>query len=350
MAFVALIMPFLILVSILLIVLGVKSMRKWNERKRRGENPRQLGNVMATIIFCLGLMFLSIPAMGVFNFLVILGVQNISFTMQTINAFRLERAESERVIYWKKWTNDRVTNSFYLDGKTFSKVTPASFYLDFKDMQIGKPFANIKGNPDVDSIFEGLDWSLKSTRYYSTLCPVTNDKGLDIYYADGVWGRGLYVYSQEKKEIEEYYNDIANYDIQNIVCESEIYSEEGLLHRGNGDRYDRIQKNVILTGDSFAVWLELLDSAEVLESVDVPEIYIETRRAAISGTPLYGYDKKRLYAYTNDKIAYKYIELALFGDTIYLKPGIGYEYDSIFNVIPLPKDLNEYVLATIFDE
>ena len=165
---------FFILVSSVLIIV-------WKTRKRMGRNPKKWWRTLAVVLLVVNVIVLLIPV-GYIGFL---RVANNAGSDEVVYA------ESGKVLYWPMGEQGPTTSWFEMDGKRYERVSgrlsDSSFLHDGWDL-LGEPVANIMYDPSHSSAFNNFMWVILSGKTYSeqnisTLYPIKNDYGLDLYYA-----------------------------------------------------------------------------------------------------------------------------------------------------------------------
>lgn len=80
---------------------------------------------------------------------------------------------------------------------------------------------------------------------------------------------------------------------------------------------------------------------------DIPQHYREQAEDAKPGTPVSGYDERKINVYSRDKMACKCMNLALLEGQVYIKTDA---QGKVLYGYPLPDKLNQYLKDTIFAE
>ena len=166
---------FLIIASITLIVI-------WKARKRSGKNPKKWWRLVSIVLLIVNVILALIPV-GYLGFL--------RFSNDT-NKDEVVYAESGKVLYWPMGEYGPTTSWFEMDGIKYERVPGwlnDSSFLDNGWELLGEPIANIKYDPSHTSAFNNFMWILLSGKTYSennisTLYPIKNGYGLDLYYAE----------------------------------------------------------------------------------------------------------------------------------------------------------------------
>ncbi len=248
----------------------------------------------------------------------------------------------------------------FIVGKAFSvaysKYMTHSGLLDYSKERLGKPIANIKYNPSDSNSFNRFMWVLLSgqtisEQNISTIYPVKNDNDFEFYYVENSPGSaslagGTYFPESNLAYAKEYYENISNYDTQNLVCKYAVYtdseSQSGIRHDAP---YIDIEKRIVLKSEIFETISQLFNSEKTPDRVKIPEKYHDIDNAAIPGTPIFGYDERKLYAYSKDSMAFKHVYLVLIENQVYAEVESGSGYISGY---PLPNDINQYIIDTVF--
>jgi hypothetical protein len=103
-------------------------------------------------------------------------------------------------------------------------------------------------------------------------------------------------------------------------------------------------ESVNINKNTFETLYKISDSQN-LETIKIPEKYIDIRNKKNKGDPLWGYDSRRIYIYSKDKVTSKQVELDLIDGQIYRETGTG---EGNIKGYRLPNELNEYIKNEIF--
>lgn len=177
-------MAFLIIlffIAVFCILLSIVPIIIWNIRKRKGKNPKKWWLILPTILLIINVIVAMLPV-GYIGFL--------RFA-NNANEKPVIYADSGKVLYWPMGEYEPTTSWFEMDGIKYERVSGwlnDSSFLHNGEELLGKPVANIKYDPSHTSAFNNFMWILLSGKTYSeqnisTLYPIKNDYGLDLYYA-----------------------------------------------------------------------------------------------------------------------------------------------------------------------
>ena len=328
--FAAVIVFIALIISIICIIFIVI----YNKRKRRGDSPKKRGFVIPLIILIINCIIILIP-------IVFIGFLQINNSDAVTG---IERVDSSRVFYWPvDEDGHRVDNWFEMDGEKYWIERPSSIpsvTYSAKNAGWGEAIANItiekeKGNP-ATLFYElmtflgtghGSEWAFTSTVY-----PVNNENGFDICHVTGGSGGGLFFSNKDNGAIFKYYQDLSNYDTQNITVN--YYP----LNISEGERIDSygletLKKTVSLDADIISQAIEIQGEHNYdTESVDI-------------FTGEYEYDERIIVVHSKDKFASYRLYLLLYNGQVYVGDyaHLGYMDDGL-----LPPDINQYLIDNVF--
>lgn len=304
-------------------------------RKSKGKNPKKWSLIVPIILLIINVVVISFP------------VAYIGFIRYTNSTNRepVVYAKSGKMLYWPIKKYESAKDWFEMDGVKYIRFSGEIFSLEHSDDKLGEPVANIKNNPAENSALNRfVTWLLTGSTIdeinTSTIYPIINDNGFEFYKIIND------VYCPEEKFdlIKTYYEDIANYELQNVVSKNSVYSSKDSAKRGDTP-YINIKKEIILSPNTFDELHQMYNYDQNFEYVEIPDKYKEIDKAAVVGTPISGYDERSLYAYSNDKIAYIYIVLVLIENQVYVEKEASYDY---IRGCPLPDEMNQYIIETVF--
>lgn len=341
-------MAILFFVALFFIILNTIFIIIWNVGKRKGKPKKKRWLVIPTIFLIISIIVSLIPI----AYIGFLRYRN-SKSKDTIIY-----AKSGIVLYWPMGKYEPTTNWFEMNGKkyvTFRKgFSNEQFYLDYTDKKLGTPVANIKYDPSSSSPLNDfmctlLSGSTFSNQNISTVIPVKNKNNFELFYVKNSPGSstlagGTYCAEDTIASTKAYYKDIANYDTQNLVCTYCVYTKGKGFSEKNGNPYERIKKNITLKKGTFVEIQKIYDSKQSFD-VKIAQKYRDDDEKAVPLTPVFGYKEKVLYAYSKDKMAYMQVTLVLIDGKVYA------EYMSNNDKIsgyPLPHEMNEYIINTVF--
>ncbi|MFP3153045.1 hypothetical protein LQZ18_01170 [Lachnospiraceae bacterium ZAX-1] len=330
---------FIILSAILIIV--------WNVKKRKGKSPKKWWLVVPAVLLIINIVIALLPA-GYIGFL---RYANSSNNPDTIYA------ESGKTLYWPMGNYEPTTSWFEIDGVKcvrFRKgFSDEPFFLDYANEKLGEPIASLKYKQSDSSSFNNfmsvlLSGSTFSEQNISTVYPVDNDNGFAFYYVKNGLGSGTFCAEDELNRVKAYYADISNYDTQNLVCEYSVYTDdEKQSGKRNDAPYINMEKTVVLSAGTFENLTQISDDGKMFERVEIPEKYSAIDNAAVPGSPIFGFDKRELFAYSKDKMAYRVVDLALVENQVYIELQSGADY---INGYPLPVDMSQYIIDNVFTD
>ena len=316
---------FFIILNLILIII-------WKLRKRNGKNPKKRYIVITTIFLIISMLVGLIPIVW------------LSFVRAANNrsSKNVIMAESGKIVYWGISKNgDSTIERFEMDGKNYVELGIGG---SKNTWELGKPVANVRYKSDEDGVhkFMGVLFAYNKP---STLYPIVNNERFDLYTI----GSNIYSPENDKDVVSTYYKDISNYNTQNCTYEYAVFSEskdaEAEKSKTSSDYINKYE-SVNINKNTFETLYKISDSRN-LETIKIPEKYIDIRNKKNKGDPLWGYDNRRIYVYSKDKVTSKQVELDLIDGQIYRETGTG---DGNIKGYRLPNELNEYIKNEIFRE
>lgn len=311
--------------ALFFIVLNLIFIIIWKARKRKERTPKKRYLIIPVIFLIMSIMAELIPV----GWVCFLRTGNNAASRDIV------KAESGKIVYWGYGENgDAAIDNFKMDGITYIE---AEYSGSTDTWKLGKPVANIRYESDEKRLNKFMKF-LFGGDDTSTLYPIINEKGFKLYTI----GSSIYCPENQKNLVMSYYNDLANYDTDNLRYESCIYKESKDKESGNDLNF--IYKNITLNE---GVFLKLYQSGSSRkpETIKIPDKYINILKAEKPGTPMNGYNDIILYAYSNDKVMSKQVELALINDHIYCVKETDSENITGY---PLPDEINKYLMNIIF--
>lgn len=337
-------MAILFFVALFFIIVSVIFIIVWKARKRRGKTSKKRWLVIPIVILIINIIVAMIP------------ISYISF-LRYVNSKTVDKivyAESGKALYWPMGEYESTTNWFEMDGMKYIRFregfSEETYFLSSTVNKRSEPVANIRYNPADSSAFNEamiflLTGSTRDNLNVSTIYPLINENDFEFFDVNGTAGGGVFCPESKLNLIKTYYVDISNYDTQNLTCEYSVYTNE----KGWGERHDtpyiNIEKDVTVVPKVFEELRQTLDSGQGIKRVEIPQKYIQLDEAAQPGTPIFGYDERELFAYSKDKMAYRHVYLVLLDDRVYVEKESGNNY--IYGY-PLPDDMNQYIVETVF--
>jgi energy-coupling factor transporter transmembrane protein EcfT len=313
----------------------------WNIQKRMGKSPKKWWLVVPTVLLIINVIVALLPV-GYVGFL--------RYANRTLSR-PVIYAESGKMLYWPMGEYEPTKNWFEMEGANYSRFRRGfaddPFYLDYGDDKLGEPVANIMNNPEDSNAFNDFMTKLftgskMNESTISTVYPVINDNGFEFYHIN-ISANNAYCPEEQLDSIKAYYMDIANYDTLNVTCEYMVYAEAEGLAKRDAAPYNKIEKNITLRAGVFEELRSLLDSGQNPEHIEIPQKYRDI--GEVPGTPLFGYEQRELKAYSQDRMAYRYVSLALIDGVVYAESSSGYDY---INGYPLSDEITQYLIDTVF--
>jgi hypothetical protein len=212
------------------------------------------------------------------------------------------------------------------------KYAPYTFCIDTE--RCGEPVANIMPDPAEVSSYDNFLTRLTSGKSIteslpiSALYPVKNDNGFEIYLLD-MNCEEIYYLAERPFIISEFYSDENNYDVINLHCTYETFSDTG------GSPVNTIEKTVVLRPGDWSMIVRMFKNTRNVQSVNIPTTGAESRT---------------LTSYSFDKLAYTYrISLFLVDDKTYVDQDTGNNLTER-RCTQLPEEVNEYMKNAVFGE
>jgi len=159
-----------------------------------------------------------------------------------------------------------------------------------------------------------------------------------------VW-KEIFCPESKLDSIKAYYADISNYDTQNLTCKYSVFTDEESGDESLQIPHIDIEKNVKILPEVFEELSQIPDSGQGKTHVEIPQKYFELAEAAQPGTPIFGYDVRNLYAYSKDKMAYRWFTLVLLEGRVYFE--LQHNYNDI-DGYPLSDAMNQHIINTVF--
>jgi len=319
-------------VSLILII-------RWTARHNKLKKPKAIGLVIPTIFLGINLLMSLVSFSG-------------------INALRYENddfvpdpaySETGVIICWSV-EDMGISKWFELDGVTYVKFSPYGtsirHYLDYGEEHVLEPIADIVYKPHQIMSRDFILFLTNKESFYkrniALIYPVQTCSGFRLLHVENDIGsgksiRGIFCAQEDLKLIEEYYDDFANYDTQNLICRYAVYSEYGFS--------TLIKKEIVIDFGVFEEIYALRSSDEGLEEIEISQEYIDIENAKEPGTSVYGYQYRHLIAHSLDEIVYTEVYLLLIDGRVYLQRGV---MDNSVSGYALPDELNEHMLSHVF--
>jgi len=319
----------------------------WHVRKRRGKTPKKRWLVIPVSLLVMGVIAALLPV-GYIGFLRIANSANQKPAVY---------AASGITVYWPVTGKYSSTNTrFEMDGIGYvnftQNISGEPFFLDYNEDMLGEPVANIKNDPSTSNAFnEWMTWLLTGSTSDKlntrTIYPVVNDHGFHLYHISGFSDTNAFCPEEQIDAIKAYYRDMTNYDTQNVKIKYSVYTDgEGSGIRNNTP-YLNVEKEMILAEGVFAELSQILEYKQNEVQITIPDSYKRLDEAATPGTPVFGYDERRLYAYSADRIAYRHILLVYIENRAYIELLSTSDYIAGY---PLPDEMNQYIINTVFGD
>jgi hypothetical protein len=347
--FFMMLMAILFFVAILFIIVSVIFIIVWKTRKRRGKTSKKRWLVIPVVLLVISVFVVLIPV----SYIVFLRYAN------NANKPNIVYAESGKVVYWPSNGNGDYSNWFEMDGKKYVQFREGfsddPFYLDCGRDKLGDPIANLKirtsdGDAFNDFMSRLLSGSTYAEQNVSTLYPIKNDNNFKLIYAENSPGSatiagGAFCEEESLKSAKAYYGNLKNYDTENLKFEYTIYIDPAGWKDENSSPHAETKGDVKVKLDVFETLHNMQDSMQGYKSFEIPQKYTDIAKAKVPGTPFWGYKDRKLTAYSKDGIVRMEVSLFLMDGQVYVGWGLG---GNKVGGRPLPKELNEYVLSTIF--
>ena len=356
--FFMLLMAILLCTGLFLAGINIILIIVWNIRKHRGKSPKKRYVVIPTVILVISIAITLIPV----GFVCFLRAGNSTISSDIV------MAESGEIIHWGHDENGGATiSNFDWNGVKYVEIG----YGSSNTWKLGDAIANIRYESD-DSAF-GKFWNkLFAYDDTSTLYPVSNDGGFDLYTI----GSYMYCPVSEREALTAYYDDNSNYDLVHCTYEHVVFAE------GN-EEIDSLSKDIeltpalskellqlekyllqyaYLTGEDSYVEMEEdsnidknkmtdLSHLPVPVTLNVPEKYKKIAEERVPGTPFDGFEQGTITLYSKDGVMNKTIWIALLDDQVYCLMTITFGDDKKPDTITgyqLSSKLNESIKAIIY--
>lgn len=329
---------FILLSAVLLIIQKV--------RRSRGRIVKKRWIVMPVILLVINVMVLIIPI----GFVVFIRSANMS------NTPKIVYAESGKVIHWPKGEYEPDTNWFKMNDSKYvlfyGGMAESTFFLEEVTNKRGEPVANIRYPKSEGDSFDNAMSLLfaggtKDQLNVSTIYPIENKNDFVFFEVDGTAGGGIYCLETEQDDLREYYEDLSNYETQDLTCEYALYSKnKGEVPKENF-LYTDVKKKVNVNPGVFKELRTILHSEQKVTKVEIPQKYIDLSEAKRPGTPIYGYEERDLYAYSKDKMAFQSVSLVLLDEQVYIQVESGNQYIKGY---PLTDEMNQYIRNVVFED
>ena len=184
-----LIMMFLFFLALFFITLNVIFIIIWRVKKRRGKTPKKRYIVIPIIFLIISILVELIPVGWVM--MVRSGNERISKNVII--------AQSGKVGYWgRKANSDDTFEYFEMDGTTYVHILQTDSSHTWK---LGEPVANIKFKSS-EEVFNKILVLIFGRDDISTLYPVINDEGFELY---STRGGIIYCPENQKNTVSTYY-------------------------------------------------------------------------------------------------------------------------------------------------
>lgn len=330
---------FFIILSVILLIIRKIKIHKGNTVKKRWL-------VIPVVILVINLIVAMIPV----GFIAFLRYANTS------NAPKIAYAKSGKMLYWPVDEYESTAGWFEMDGRKYVQFqdwsSKEAFFLNTTDDKRGEPVANIRNNrADTNALNETMYMlvagSTSDKLNVSTIYPIINKNGFEFFEVNGTAGNDIFCPESKLASIKAYYRDISNYDTQNLTCEYNVYTAKKDLEESSDTPYTTIVKKVTAAPKIFEKLCQASDSGQDIKRIKIPQKYIELRKAAQPGTPIFGYDERELSAYSKDEMAYRHVCLVLLDGQVYLEQESGNGY---IDGCPLSDEMNRYIIDTVFAE
>jgi len=318
----------------------------WNVRKRRGKSPKKRWLVIPSIVLVISVIAALLPV----SYIGFLRLANNS------NMRPIEYAESGIMLVWPMGAHESTTAWFEMDGVKYVSLrtvfSSSPFFLSIDEDRFGEPVANIRDNPAATNAFnEFMIWLLSggttAEQSVSTIYPIMNDNGFDLYHVNVFVGINAYCAEGQLDSLKAYYFNLANYETRTVTSRHTVYVDgEGTGTRRDAPTLD-IRREVSLAPGVFFDLHRMYDDEHGYERVEIPANYNEIADVAIPGTPIFGYDRRQIFAYSMDKMAYMHVNLALIGGRVYVYHVSGAGFIGGY---PLSDEMNSYIINVVFVE
>lgn len=185
-----LIMVVLFFLALFFITLNLIFIIIWKVRKRIGKTPKKRYIVIPIIFLIISILAELIPV----GWVMMVRSGNKSISNKVVIA------QSGKVGYWGHANSDDTIEYFEMDGTTYVHVLDIDSY---RTLKLGEPVANIRYKSD-ESRFNKILVLIFGRDETSTLYPVINEKGLEIYT---IGGSLIYCPKNQSNLVLAYFND-----------------------------------------------------------------------------------------------------------------------------------------------
>ena len=328
------------------LVLNVMFIVKYYNNKQAGKTPKKRWLVILMIFLTINITVASIPT----AYFTLVRFDNV------IRNPPVYIVKTGKMLYWtmdSEYLRESIYKWFEMDEKKYVEFDNDSFYFEYEKDNFDKPVANIKSNPKTSNFFnEFMTWLLTGSTAdrlgTSTIHPIKNNNGFELYNIKIYSGNRVFCLEEQLSTIRDYYTNTDNYDMQNIMISYNIYSTKS-EKTGNwlGKPYVFVKEERVLSPDIYNKLENIYyDKERFFDYIDIPEKYNELSEIAAPGTPVHGYDERKIYAYDKDKIAYMQIRLALIEEQVYIASSSGMDYVRGYPI--RDEELNRYLIDTLF--
>jgi len=343
-------MGFLFISALFFIILSTSSMILINVFRKKGKFTKKRWIVIPVIILVFNILVGLIPV-GFFAFM---RYQNNHDIIPVVYA------KSGEVLFWPIEDEVSTYNWFEIDGVKYVSYYGSSseirFQFDLDDSDFEEPVANITDSPEVKeeeyNLFGKFMMLLLAGRTkdkpeISTVYPLKNDKGVNLFVID-LNHYAFYCPESNLDSIKAYYNDFDNYDLQNLSCKYNVYTDENndKLYKKNDTPFIEVETNFTIKSGIFEEIYGDVESKYKLKHFKIPDKYVEIEEKAEPGSPVYGFEERKLYAKSYDGKAFiETYTLMLIDGQVYIEYGAKSDYISGYL---LPSELNQYLIDTVF--
>lgn len=179
--------------ALFFIILNVIFIMIWRVKKRKGKTAKKRYLVIPIIFLIISILVESVPV----------GWVGMVRSGNRSNAKDIVIAESGKVVYWGYGANgDDTTENFTMDGTAYVAVLDTG---SSQTWNLGKPVANIKFRSS-EEVFNKVLSVLFGRDDTSTLYPIINEKGFDLYT---IGGTQIYCPENQRDLVSAYYQDVS---------------------------------------------------------------------------------------------------------------------------------------------
>lgn len=346
--FFMLLMGILFLIALVFILVSTILIITWKVRQSKGKKQRKWWLILSIIFLVINLFIAAIPVGYVFFFR----------TANNSNQVDAYYSETDTTVYWPMGEYEPITAYFILNGNKYVRFRSGDsdemFFINYKEGALGALLANIEYDPVYSSWFNDFMWVILSGSTYSeqnisTVVDVENKNDFDfVFVADGhgsaSFAGATFHAESTINETKVYYNNLENYNTQTVVCEYYVFADEWVNE--NGKAYKTMNMSFDINDGVFKEIYDLYDSEDLVEHT-IPNKYTVEEEKELRGKPVDGFWSIDMKCYSLDDMVYRSCGLYLIDNQVYLSRLSG---GGVYKSNPLPEELNQYIIDTVFNE